>query len=107
MYAIIATGGKQYRVTPGQLLDVEKLDGEAGKTVRLEEVLAVQTDKGFKVGRPILKGAAVVAKIVDHTQGPKLINFKYKRRKGYHRKVGHRQDLTRLQVTEITLNGTH
>ncbi len=107
MYAIIATGGKQYKVTPGQLLDVEKLEGEAGKTVRLEQVLAVRTDDGFKVGQPALKGAAVVAQIVDHLRGPKVINFKYKRRKGYHRKVGHRQDLTRLKVAEIIFNGTH
>ena len=107
MYAIVAIGGKQYKVSPDQLLDVERLDGEAGKAVRLEQVLAVRTDTGFQIGRPIVKAAAVVAQIVDHPRGPKVINFKYKRRKGYHRKVGHRQELTRLKVVEITLNGSH
>ena len=103
MYAIIATGGKQYKVTQGMMLDVELLDGEIGDKVRLEQVLAVRIDDKFQVGRPVLKGAAVVAEIVQHPRGPKVVNFKYKRRKGYHRKVGHRQDLTRLKVLEITL----
>ena len=106
-YAIVATGGKQYKINPGELLDVERLDGKSGDKVRLDQVLAVRTDGAFQVGRPVLKGAAVAAEIVDQVQGPKVINFKYKRRKGYHRKVGHRQDLTRLKIVEISLNGTH
>lgn len=101
MYAIIETGGKQYRVTPGALLDVERLEGAVGERVRLEKVLAVRTETDFQVGRPVLSSAAVTAQIVKHPLGDKVINFKYKRRKGYHRKVGHRQDLTRLKVLEI------
>jgi len=107
MYAIISTGGKQYNVNPGMLLDVERLEGEVGSKIRLEVVLAVQGDARFQVGRPHLKGAAVVAEVMDHPRGPKVINFKFKRRKGYHRKVGHRQELTRLKVLEILTNGAH
>ena len=107
MYAIISTGGKQYKVDPGMLLDVERLEGEVGSKIRLEEVLAVQADDHLQVGRPHLKGAAVVVEVVDHPRGPKVINFKFKRRKGYHRKIGHRQELTRLKVLEIVTNGTH
>ena len=89
------------------LLDVERLEGEVGSTIRLEEVLAVQADDRLQVGRPHLKGAAVVVEVVEHPRGPKVINFKFKRRKGYHRKIGHRQELTRLKVVEIVTNGTH
>ena len=106
-YAIILTGGKQYRVSPGALLDVEKLDGEAGGEIQLEQVLAFRKDSGFQVGRPHLAGARVKAKIVAQTKGPKVISFKFKRRKGYHRKVGHRQELTRVKILEIVGNGTH
>ena len=107
MYAIIATGGKQYKVDPGMLLDVERLKDEVGSKIRIEEVLAVQSDDKLEVGRPHLKGAAVVMEVVDHPRGPKVINFKFKRRKGYQRKIGHRQELTRLKVLEIVTNGTH
>jgi len=107
MYAIVSTGGKQYKVTPGMLLDLERLTGERGDTVRLEQVLAVRTDSQFQLGRPLLKGAAVVAELVGHPKGPKVISFKYKRRKGYHRKVGHRQSLSRVKILEITFNGSH
>ena len=101
MYAIVATGGKQYRVSPGALLDVEKLEGPVGQTVCLEQVLALRLDNQFRVGQPHLNGASVVAQIVAQAKGPKVINFRYRRRKGYHRKVGHRQLLTRLKVLEI------
>ncbi len=100
-YAIIQTGGKQYKVAKGTLLDVEKLEGEAGKEVRLDQVLAVRKESGLQIGRPSLEGAAVKAEIVTQTKGPKVINFKFKRRKGYHRKIGHRQKLTRLKIVEI------
>ncbi len=103
MYAIVQTGGKQYKVSPGMLLDVEQLVGEEKESVRLEQVLAVGSDGKLTVGRPFVKGAAVSAGSVDQIRGPKVINFKYKRRKGYHRKVGHRQELTRLKITEISL----
>ena len=106
-YAVIATGGKQYRVSAGQLLDVELLDGAAGDKIRLEGVLAVRQKETFKAGVPHVAGAWVQAEIVAQTKGPKVISFKFKRRKGYHRKVGHRQMLTRVKILEIHLNGTH
>lgn len=104
-YAIVSTGGKQYKVSPGLMLDVERLDGAQGATLRLDQVLAIRDEAQFKVGKPILRGAQVTAQIVQHPKGEKVINFKFKRRKGYHRKVGHRQLLTRLRVLEITSNG--
>ena len=107
MYAIVATGGKQYKVTPGMLLDVERLSGAAGESIRLDQVLAVRTDSGFTVGRPLVDKAVVTAQILNHLRGDKVFSFKYKRRKGYHRKVGHRQNLTRLKVVEIAVNGAH
>ncbi|MCM8812005.1 MAG: 50S ribosomal protein L21 [Candidatus Omnitrophica bacterium] len=107
MYAIVATGGKQYKVNPGTVLEVERLEGEVGSQIRLEDVLAVRTEEKFHIGRPVLKGAAVVAEILGQTKGEKMVNFTFKRRKGYHRKVGHRQQLTRLKVVEIVTNGTH
>ena len=106
-YAVVVTGGKQYRVTPGMLLDVEKLNGSARDKVQLQEVLALRSEDKFQVGRPALTGVSVSAEIVRQLRGPKEISFKFKRRKGYHRKVGHRQFLTRLKIMEITSNGTH
>lgn len=100
-YAIVATGGKQYRVAAGALLDVERLEGAIGDKVRLDQVLAVRKEAGIKVGQPVLAGAAVTAEIISQPRGQKVINFKFKRRKGYHRKVGHRQELTRLKILEI------
>lgn len=104
-YAIISTGGKQYKVTPGALLDVESLSGDSGQKLKLDQVLAVREGDDFRVGSPLVKGAWVSAELVTDLRGPKVINFKYKRRKGYHRKVGHRQELTRLKILEIHLNG--
>ena len=100
-YAVVATGGKQYRVAPGALLDVERLEGAVGDKVRLDQVLAVRKESGLKVGQPLLSGAAVQAEIVAQPRGEKVINFKFKRRKGHHRKIGHRQELTRLKILEI------
>jgi len=100
-YAVVATGGKQYRVAPGALLEVERLEGAIGDEIRLDEVLAVRRESGFKVGQPALAGAAVKAQIVAQPRGEKVINFRYRRRKGFHRKVGHRQELTRLKILEI------
>ena len=106
-YAIIAAGGKQYRVSTGSLLEVDRLETEAGGQVQLKPVLAVRKDAAFQVGTPELAGATVTAQIVGHRRGPKGVSFKYKRRKGYHRKVGYRQALTRLKILEIRFNGTH
>ena len=100
-YAVIGTGGKQYRVKPGDTLKVELLEGEAGGTVTLESVLALSDGKDLKIGTPLVKGAKVSAEIVAQTKGPKVVAFKKKRRKGYNRKVGHRQPLTELRVTSI------
>ncbi len=103
MYAIIKTGGKQYRVSEGQTLRVEKLDGEQGDTVRLDHVLLVGGGEGeTRIGRPLVEGAAVDAQIVRQGRGKKIIVFKKKRRKGYHKKQGHRQAFTELKITGIS-----
>ncbi len=100
-YAVIKTGGKQYMVKAGETLQVEKLSGDKGARIELSPVLAVSDGKELKSGRPILEGAKVTATVVDHILGPKLVAFKKKRRKGYSRKIGHRQDLTVLKIEAI------
>lgn len=100
-YAIIKTGGKQYRVANGDVIDVEKLDLEAGAEHTFSEILFFGGDGAFKTG-DALAGASVVAQVVDQRKAPKVIAYKYRRRKGYHRTVGHRQKLTRLKITSIT-----
>lgn len=100
-YAIISTGGKQYRVAEGDEIDVEKLDLEAGKDTELD-VLMFADGSDVKFGTPTVSGAKVTAEVVDQHKGEKVIAFKYKRRKGYHRTVGHRRQLTRLKIKAIT-----
>ncbi|MGX6449766.1 50S ribosomal protein L21 [Patulibacter sp. S7RM1-6] len=100
MYAIVKTGGKQYRVEQGQELLVEKLDGDAGASVTLEPVL-VRGDS-VAVGADALKSATVGATIVEHTKGPKIRIFKYKPKRGYKRTAGHRQPLTRIRIDSIS-----
>jgi large subunit ribosomal protein L21 len=102
MYAVIKTGGKQYRVTEGQQLFVEKLPGEPGDTVTFDDVLMIGGDKPM-VGQPTVKGAKVEAKIVAHDRAKKIIVFKFKRRKNYRRKQGHRQAYTQLHITGINV----
>ena len=97
MFAVIKTGGKQYKVAPNDVILVEKLPGQAGDTVTLDQVLMV----GDKVGAPIVAGASVTATLVEQTRGEKIIVFKKKRRQNYRRKKGHRQDLTVLRITGI------
>ncbi len=99
-YAIFKTGGKQYRVGTGEVLSIEKLEGETGTKVTFNEVLLVGAGATVRVAGD-LKGASVVGEIVEQYKGPKLIAYKYRRRKGYHRTVGHRQRLTKVKVTEI------
>jgi large subunit ribosomal protein L21 len=99
-YAVIKTGGKQYRVAAGDTVSVEKLDGEVGSAVTFNDVLLVGAGDSIKVGSDA-KGASVAAEIVEQAKGPKLIAYRYKRRKGYHRTVGHRQRLTKVKVTGI------
>jgi len=101
MYAIVESGGKQYRVAPGQLVRVEKMDGAVGQAVELDRVLAVQGEEQLQVGRPYLDGARVMAKIVQQDRGPKIRVFKMRNRKRYRRTVGHRQDFTGLRIEEI------
>jgi len=101
MYAVIETGGKQYRVAPGETLAVDRLDVEAGKPYTINRVLFVANEGKFTVGAPAVAQASVVVDILEHVRGEKKVAFKMKRRKGYHRTVGHRQELTRIKVGEI------
>ena len=100
MYAVIRTGGKQYRVSQGDTLRVEKLAGSVGDVVTLSEVLLVGGD-AMKIGQPMVAGASVEAKITGQGRGEKIIVFKFRRRKNYRRKAGHRQPITTLQLTSI------
>jgi large subunit ribosomal protein L21 len=100
-YAVIETGGKQYRVQPNDLFDVELLDGEAGTVVELANVLALSNGTELTVGTPTVAGASVTAEIVEQHRGRKVVAFRKNRRKGYHRKVGHRQELTKIRIKEI------
>ena len=101
MFAIIRTGGKQYKVQKDDTIRVEKLEGKAGDTVNLSEVLFISDGKAPKMGEPLVKGASVTAKLVEQTRGEKIIIFKKKRRQNYRRKNGHRQDITVLKITDI------
>ncbi len=102
MYAIIKTGGKQFTVKTGDVIEVEKLANEVGQEVVFSEVLAIGTDDGkLNVGTPVVEGAQVTAKVLDQFRAKKLIVFKMKRRKGYRRTHGHRQSLTRVEIGEI------
>ena len=100
-YAIIKTGGKQYRVEKGDKIDVEKLDAEVGDTVTFDEVLALGAGDSVDVGSPFVAGAKVTAKVVDQHRAKKVIAFKFKRRKGYHKTKGHRRHLTKLEIQAI------
>jgi len=105
MYAVIRTGGKQYRVSEGQLLRVEKLAGNAGDKVTFGEVLLVASDGDgatAKIGRPLVQGAQVAAEIAAQVRGKKIVVFKFRRRKNYRRKNGHRQPYTDVRITGIS-----
>lgn len=101
MFAVVKTGGKQYRVAENDVIKVERLPGNAGETVTLDEVLMIGGDGKAEVGNPTLAGKAIEAEILEQTRGDKIVIFKRKRRKGYRRKNGHRQDLTVLRVKTI------
>ncbi len=101
MYAVIKTGGKQYRVSEGQRLRVERLDGNPGDKLSFDQVLLVGGDS-LKIGQPLVPGAKVSAEIVGHDRAKKIIVFKFRRRKNYRRKQGHRQPYTELKITGIT-----
>ena len=100
-YAIIKTGGKQYRVAAGDKIEVEKLDVAVGDTVTFDEVLASVNGDSINVGSPFIAGASVTAKVVDQVRAKKVVAFKFKRRKGFHKTKGHRRHLTRLEIVSI------
>jgi large subunit ribosomal protein L21 len=103
MYAVLETGSKQYRVAAGDTLEIERLEVEAGKPVVFDRILLVNVDGKLSVGSPTVANAAVHADVVEHIRGEKKIAFKMKRRKGYHRTVGHRQELTVVKIKDIKL----
>ena len=103
MYAVLETGSKQYRVSAGDKLEIERLAIEAGQPVTFDRVLLVSNEGKVSVGSPTVANASVVADVVGHIRGEKKIAFKTKRRKGYHKTIGHRQELTVVQIKEIKI----
>lgn len=101
MYAVIESGGKQYRVTPGDVIQVEKLDAPEGQTIDFDQVLMVSDEQGVRIGSPVLPGATVTAKVKGHGRGDKIQVFKMRRRKHYRKTMGHRQYYTELEITGI------
>ncbi len=101
MYAVLETGSKQYRVAAGDTLEIERLAVEAGKPFTFDRVLMVNNDGKVTVGSPTVASATVVADVVEHIRGEKKLTFKMKRRKGYHKSIGHRQELTVIKIKEI------
>ena len=99
-YAVIETGSKQYRVSAGQVIEIEKLKADAGAEVTFD-VLAISNGSALTVGTPVVKGAKVVGKVLEQFRGEKVISFKKKRRKGYRKTIGHRQSLTRVEITAV------
>ena len=105
MYAVVKTGGKQYRVAKNDVIIVEKLGGEAGDTLELDAVLAMDDGKGLTIGTPMVDGARVAATVLEQKQGEKVVIFKKKRRQNYRRTRGHRQQLTVLRINDILAKG--
>ena len=103
MKAIIVTGGKQYTVSEGDVLFIEKLNAEEESTVKFDEVLAILDGENSKIGAPVVEGAAVEAKVVKNGKGKKIDVFKYKAKKGEKKKIGHRQPYTKVEITKIAL----
>lgn len=102
MHAVIRTGGKQYRVQKGDIFNVEKLDAEVGSEITFDDVLAVGNGDELTIGAPLVEGATVKARIIKTDRLKKVIVYKFKRRKNYHRKKGHRQHFSRIEITDIT-----
>ena len=103
MYAIIESGGKQYRVEPGAVISLERIPGEVGSPLELNRVLLFSDGTTVKVGQPVLSGAKVISEIVAQTRGEKIDVFKFKKRKKYRRKTGHRQELTSVRIAQIVI----
>ena len=101
MYAIIKTGGKQYRVQEGDLITIEKLEAATDETVTFDQVLTVVNDGSVKVGTPLVNGAKVTGKVVEHGKGKKILVFKYKAKSNYRRRQGHRQPFTKVRIESI------
>lgn len=101
MYAVIQTGGKQYKVAEGEILKVEKLAGEAGDKLTLDQVLMVKDENGIKIGAPLLTGARITVEVIEQGRSKKIIVYKYKKRKNYRRKQGHRQSYTKIKIEKI------
>ena len=102
MNAIIETGSKQFRIKENDIIEIDRIEGEDGQKISFPDVLAIGDGKEIKIGKPFVKGAIVEAEIIAHIRGGKIIVFKMKRRKGYKRKQGHRQELTKVKITKIT-----
>jgi len=101
VYAVVETSGKQYKVSAGEIINVDKLSLEVGEKIELDRVLLVAEGAEVRVGQPTVEGAKVLATVTDHVKGPKIIVFKYRPRQRYRRKKGHRQNYTRLMIDEI------
>ena len=101
MYAVLETGSKQYRVAAGDTVEIERLETEAGKPFTFDRVLLVNNDGKLSVGTPTVDGAKVIADVVAHKRGEKKLTFKMRRREGYHKSIGHRQELTVVKIKEI------
>ncbi|OIP90038.1 MAG: 50S ribosomal protein L21 [Syntrophaceae bacterium CG2_30_49_12] len=102
MYAIIKTGGKQHKVSPGDVVAIEKINGNKGESVVFDDVLMVADNGNIKVGTPLVEGARVVAEVLAQAKAAKIFVFRMKRRKGYHKKTGHRQKITNIKIKEIS-----
>lgn len=101
-YAVFRTGGKQYRVSEGDTIDVEKLEVAVGKEAIFEDIVLVGDGESTQIGAPVVEGAKITAKVLEQRRAPKVIAFKFKRRKGYHKTKGHRRELTRLAIDKIS-----
>ena len=101
MYAVIKSGGKQHKVAEGEVITIEKIDVEEGSNVEFSEVLAVNKEGNLQVGRPLLEGAKVVGKVINHVKAPKVTIIKMKRRQDWRKKQGHRQNLSKIEIKSI------
>ncbi|MBA4421973.1 MAG: 50S ribosomal protein L21 [Syntrophus sp. (in: bacteria)] len=103
MYAVIKTGGKQHKVSEGDVIAIEKIEGDKGDAIVFDQVLMVEKDGDIRIGRPVVEGVKVTGEILAQKKGDKLIVFKMKKRKGFHKKNGHRQQLTSMRIKEISI----
>ena len=107
MYAVIKSGGKQHKVAEGEIITIEKIDAEEGSNVEFSEVLAVNKEGNLQVGRPLLEGAKVIGKVINHLKAPKITIIKMKRRKDWRKKQGHRQNLSKVEIKSIETKYWH